>query len=372
MRYISEFRSTTRVDHLMAQIKAEIRPEQSYRLMEFCGGHTHAFFRFGLIDLLPKQIKLLHGPGCPVCVLPISRIDSAIQIAQQKDVVLCSYSDMLRVPGSNHESLLKAKSKGADVRSVYSPSDVLRIAQNHPDKIIVFFAVGFETTTPPTADLLEQCVRQNISNIKVFCNHLLTPPAVKAVLDSAGQESNASINGLIGPGHVSLITGSDPYEPLSQQYQLPISISGFEPTDLLQSILFLIKSINAEEPKCHNQYLRAVGNEGNQKAQKLMHKYFELRPSFEWRGLGMQPHSALKIRHEFRHLDAEELFPKNVSEPKIYKACECPAVLTGKKTPLDCPLFNKPCTPENPLGSCMVSSEGACAAYYHYHRHASQ
>ena len=368
MRYISEFRSGTEVASLLEQIRTSVEAKRTYRLMEFCGGHTHALFRFGLVDLLPDQIKLIHGPGCPVCVLPISRIDSAIAIAEKPNTILCSYGDMLRVPGSNQNSLLRAKARGADVRMIYSPQDAITLAQSEPDKTVVFFAVGFETTTPPTAALIDQCVKQEVTNLKVFCNHLLTPPAISSVLAQNQNEPEFALDGIIGPGHVSLITGMDIFAPIIAQCRVPIVISGLEPTDMLQSILKLIKQINAKSCILENQYSRAVTPKGNEKAKTLIEKYFELRDRFEWRGLGELEASALKIRSAFAEFDAEHIFKNVERKATPYKACECPAVLTGRKSPLECPLFDKPCTPDNPLGSCMVSSEGACSAYYQYNR----
>lgn len=366
MRYISEYRANEEVSRLLDRLQNEIDPHRTYRLMEFCGGHTHALFRFGLVDVLPEQIKLIHGPGCPVCVLPIGRIDSAIAIAEKPDTILCSYGDMLRVPGSNQDSLLRAKARGADVRMIYSPQDALSLAKAHPDKTVVFFAVGFETTTPPTAALLAQSLDEEVSNLRVFCNHLLTPPAIKSILAQNQNEPAYALDGIIGPGHVSLITGTHIYPEIVEQYKVPIVISGFEPTDMLQAILELIRQSNRSEHQVRNLYSRAVMSEGNLKAQALSEKFFKVRERFEWRGLGELPESALAIREEYSTFDAEGCFEDIERKAKPYKACECPAVLTGRKSPLDCPLFNNPCTPENPLGSCMVSSEGACSAYFQY------
>jgi len=376
MKYISEFRSGELARKIAEEIAKAVKPEREYRLMEFCGGHTHTIFRYGIPDLLPPNVRMLHGPGCPVCVLPIKRINAAIELALLPNTILCSYGDMLRVPGSAQMSLLKAKSQGADIRMIYSPAEAIKIAQSETDKQIIFFAVGFETTTPPTAVILDQANNLALKNLFIFCNHVLTPPAVKGILEPARQAGRKVLDGLIGPGHVSVITGSKPYESLAENYQVPITISGFEPLDILQSILMLVKQINTGSHQVENQYTRAVGAEGNKKAQALMAEYFELRDSFEWRGLGEMPFSALKIKAQFKHLDAEQNFPLSeaaASGSKLCgkivgdnKACECPAVLTGQKKPTQCKLFNNPCTPENPLGSCMVSSEGACAAYYAY------
>lgn len=368
MKYVNEFRDGQKAEQLAKLIAAEVTPEREYRLMEFCGGHTHTIFRYGIPDLLPSNIKMLHGPGCPVCVLPMKRIDAAIELALRPNIILCSYGDMLRVPGRARMSLLKAKSQGADVRMIYSPAEVITIAENEPDKHIIFFAVGFETTTPPTAVVLDQAIKLDIKNLFIFCNHVLTPPAIKGILEPAKQKNIKLLDGLIGPGHVSVVTGTLPYEELANFYQIPISITGFEPLDILQSIYMLIKQINTATCRVENQYTRAVNTQGNTKAQTIMSKYFELRKSFEWRGLGEMPYSAIKIKSQYEHLDAEKHFTLVERTGTDNKACECPAVLTGQKSPTDCKLFNHPCTPENPLGSCMVSSEGACAAYYTYRR----
>ena len=372
LNYISEFRQGSLAKKLSQRIAQEANSERTYRLMEFCGGHTHTLFRYGIQTLLPDNIDMLHGPGCPVCVLPMSAIDNAITLALEPNTVLCSYGDMLRVPGRKMMSLLKARAQGADVRMVYSPLEVLSIAKDHPDKSVVFFAVGFETTTPPTVAMLESAIRAGIDNLSIYCNHVLTPPAIRGILEPAKQNATSILDGLIGPGHVSVITGEKVYRSLAEDYQVPITIAGFEPLDILQSILMLVRQINSESCVVENQYQRAVNYEGNLKAQSLIRQYLSIRPSFEWRGLGEMPDSALRIRNEFKDFDAEyryaSLLTSNTPSQQAAenKACECPAVLTGQKKPSDCKLFNKPCTPENPLGSCMVSSEGACAAYYRY------
>lgn len=369
MKYLNDFRNADLAQSLIKQIQQAIHPDKIYRLMEFCGGHTHTIFRYGIPDMLPNTIQLLHGPGCPVCVLPIKRINAAIELAKQKDTVLCSYGDMLRVPGDAQTSLLKAKSQGADVRMIYSPTEVIQIAQKEPHKRIIFFAVGFETTTPPTALILEHAIKLALKNLFIFCNHVLTPPAIQGILEPDTPSEKKPIDGLIGPGHVSVITGVNMYEKLSEKYHIPIVISGFEPLDLLHSILMLIKQINQYRHETENQYTRAVQTQGNLKAQQLVHTYFDTRKSFEWRGLGEMTNSALKIRPEFSDYDAEAAFTLAIPESQENKACECPAVLRGQKKPFECKLFNKPCRPENPLGSCMVSSEGACATYYTYQKY---
>ncbi|WP_020410516.1 hydrogenase formation protein HypD [Hahella ganghwensis] len=366
MKYVDEFRDGNAARVLAEQIGAEVRPDRQYRLMEFCGGHTHTIFRCGVPDLLPDNVQMMHGPGCPVCVLPVKRIDAAVELALKHRVILCSYGDMLRVPGSQRMSLQKAKGQGADVRMLYSPADALAIAHQNPDRQVVFFAIGFETTTPPTAVILQQADQQALRNFSVFCNHVLTPPAIRGILEPARESGRSILEGLIGPGHVSLIIGSNPYRQLVDDYHLPIVVSGFEPLDLLQSIHRLIGLVNQGCCTVENQYTRAVSEQGNLRAQELMSEYFELRESFEWRGLGEMPASALRIKKRYAHLDAESRFDLTDSAGLDNKACECPAVLRAALKPTDCKLFGRSCTPENPIGSCMVSSEGACAAYYTY------
>jgi hydrogenase expression/formation protein HypD len=375
MKFIDEFRQPALAEKVLHRISEAVLPGKTYRLMEFCGGHTHTLFRYGIPSLLPDNIQMLHGPGCPVCVLPISSINKAIALAELENTILCSYGDMLRVPGSQQKSLLKARAQGADIRMLYSPLEALSLAKENPDKRVIFFAVGFETTTPPTVAVLDAAIKANISNLFIFCNHVLTPPAITGILEPARQANKSILDGLIGPGHVSVVTGSEPYVALAKKYKVPITISGFEPLDILQSILLLIEQINAGHTTVENQYSRAVSYNGNPKAQDLMAKYLTLRESFEWRGLGFMANSALKIQARYKDYDAEEQFAAIFSKLEQdtssadNKACECPAVLCGQKKPTQCKLFDNPCTPENPLGSCMVSSEGACAAYYRYRPH---
>jgi len=370
MKYISEFRDPGKAQVVLSAIKDEIDPKRHYRLMEFCGGHTHAIYRNGIPSLLPKNVEMLHGPGCPVCVLPIARIDYAIALAQMQNVILCSYGDMLRVPGTNQQSLLKVKAQGADVRMVYSVDDALRIARENPSKEVIFFAIGFETTTPPTAVILIKAKKEGLKNFSVFCNHVLTPVAMEALLqlEKSGNEKDINIDGFVGPSHVSIIIGSQAYEKIAVQYKKPIVIAGFEPLDVMHSILMLISLINSGKYGIKNQNTRAVVPEGNIKSQRMIRETLELCDKFEWRGLGWIPRSAMKIKKEYQDFDAEVRFPLTIPEGKEHKGCECGAVLRGVKKPLDCKLFAKACTPENPLGSCMVSSEGACAAYYAYGR----
>lgn len=371
MKYIAEFRDPQLAARLARSIATHAYKDRHYHLMEFCGGHTHAIYRYGLPTLLPANVNMVHGPGCPVCVLPIARIDYAIALSQQSDVIFCSYGDMLRVPGSSQKSLLHAKAQGADVRMVYAIDDALHIARQHPHKHIIFFAIGFETTTPPTAIALITAKQERLRNFTVFCNHVLTPVAMRSLL--AQPDGEIKLDGFVGPAHVSIVIGSRAYRSVADDYQKPVVISGFEPLDVLQSILMLIKLINQNHYGVYNQYKRAVLEEGNQKAQLLMTQVLELRDQFEWRGLGSIPHSALKINTAYQDFDAEIRFPMQLTGSREHRACECPAILRGVKKPTDCKLFSTICTPENPLGACMVSSEGACAAYYSYarnHHHA--
>jgi hydrogenase expression/formation protein HypD len=370
MKYIEDFRHGEFAKALADQIALHAHPEQHYQLMEFCGGHTHTIHRYGLPSLLPKNVEMIHGPGCPVCVLPIARIDNAIAIALMPNVILCSYGDMLRVPGSNRHSLLKARAEGADVRMIYSVDDALKIAQENPQKQVVFFAIGFETTTPPTAYAIKQAKVLKLTNFFVFCNHVLTPAAMDSLLHAEVNEMGrpVKLDGFVGPAHVSIVIGSQAYETVSQKYQKPIVISGFEPLDVLHSILMLIRQINEKRCEVEIQYTRAVNRKGNRLCQQTIAEILELRPNFEWRGLGFIPNSALKIRDQFAEFDAEKRFELPESTGVEHKQCECGAVLRGIKKPTDCKLFEKVCTPENPLGSCMVSSEGACAAVYAYGR----
>jgi hydrogenase expression/formation protein HypD len=371
MKYIDEFRDGALARKVAAEIARAARPERQYRLMEFCGGHTHAIFRYGIPDLLPANVQLIHGPGCPVCVLPIGRLDLAIRIARQPGTILTSYADMLRVPGSRKMSLMRAKAEGADVRMVYSATDALAIARENPGKQVVFFAIGFETTTPPTAVAVLEAQREGLSNFSVYCNHVLTPPALVHLLESRDPEDEApiAIDGFVGPAHVSVVIGTGAYEAFAEHYRKPVVISGFEPLDVLQSILMLVRQLNDGRAQIENQYSRAVTGAGNLKAQQRVAQVLEVRDRFEWRGLGEVPYSALKLRADYAAFDAEQRFGLKVIPARENAACECPAILRGAKRPVDCKVFGTLCTPENPIGSCMVSSEGACAAYYTYGRH---
>lgn len=364
MQYISEFRNGDTAQAIAKLIKNTVYPDKYYRLMEFCGGHTHAIHRYGLPSLLPDNVEMIHGPGCPVCVLPISRIDYAIALAMMPNTILCSYGDMLRVPGSDQRSLFKAKADGADVRIVYSVKDALQIARDNPSRQVIFFAIGFETTTPPTAMALIMAKKENLMNFSVFCNHVMTPVAMEHLLQN--EEAHINLDGFIGPAHVSIIVGSNAYQNVAVRYKKPIVISGFEPLDLMHSILLLIEQINANKIGVENQYTRAVNSNGNLKSQQVIQQTLSVRDTFEWRGLGMIPYSAMQIHNDYGEFDAEKRFPMILQPGKEHKACECAAILRGVKKPKDCKLFATVCTPENPFGSCMVSSEGACAAYYAY------
>jgi hydrogenase expression/formation protein HypD len=370
MKYVDEFRDPALARNLAASLRAEADPARRYRFMEFCGGHTHALARYGVLDLLPPNLRMVHGPGCPVCVLPVGRIDMAVQLALQRGVMLCSYGDVMRVPASQGLSLQRAKARGADIRMVYSPADALQLARAHPQREVVFLAIGFETTTPPSALVLRQAAREGIGNFSLLCNHVLTPPAIAHVLQSpeSTQDGTLPLDGLVGPAHVSIVIGSAPYEPFAQAWHKPVVISGFEPLDLMQSILMLLRQVNEGRAELENQFTRAVTRQGNRAAQALVAETFERRESFEWRGLGEVPHSALQIRPEFAAFDAERRFALHYQPVPDHKQCDCGAILRGVKQPADCKLFATVCTPDNPLGSCMVSSEGSCAAHYSYGR----
>ncbi|SDW38658.1 hydrogenase expression/formation protein HypD [Nitrosomonas oligotropha] len=370
MKYIDEFRAGALARQIAAKIASEAGPGRDYHFMEFCGGHTHAISRFGIVDLLPVNVHMIHGPGCPVCVLPIGRVENAIQLAQMPGLILCSYGDMLRIPATNGMSLLKAKAQGADIRMVYSSADAIKIAQENPQRQVVFFAIGFETTTPPTAVAIQQAQILGLNNFTVFCNHVLTPSAISHILQSpeVRQFGLVPLDGFIGPAHVSVIIGSQPYEYFAEEFQKSVVIAGFEPLDVMQAILMLIRQINAGRAEVENEFTRAVSPAGNRKAQSLVAEVFELRRTFEWRGLGWVPYSALKIKSSYADFDAEQRFRISTISIADNKACECGAILRGVKRPQDCKIFGTVCTPENPVGSCMVSSEGACAAHYSYGR----
>lgn len=370
MKYIDEFRDGEVAQSIARAIKAEADPGCTYHIMEFCGGHTHAISRYGLEDLLPANVRMIHGPGCPVCVLPVGRIDAAIWLAKQPGVTLVTYGDMLRVPGSKRLSLLKAKAEGADVRMVYSTMDAIKLASANPDRQVVFFAIGFETTTPPTAVAIKQAQALGLGNFSVFCNHVLTPSAITQILDSpeVRELGTVKLDAFIGPAHVSTIIGSRPYEYFAEEYQRPVVIAGFEPLDVMQAVRMLVRQINDGRFEVENEFARAVTRDGNEKAKSLVADMFELRRVFEWRGLGLVPYSALRLKEPYAAWDAERRWDVPQDSPPDNKACECGAILRGVKKPTDCKLFGTVCTPENPMGSCMVSAEGACAAHWTYGR----
>lgn len=369
VRYVEEFRDRTLARAIATGIAAAADKGRDYHLMEFCGGHTHAIFRYGVQDLLPPNVHMIHGPGCPVCVLPVGRMDHALQLARNHKVILCTYGDLLRVPGRDRMTLLKAKAAGADVRMVYSSLDALKIAQENPRRPVVFFAIGFETTTPPTAVVLMQARVLGLANFAVHCNHVLTPSAIQGILAGADADRKGlKVDGFVGPAHVSAVIGSKPFEAFAGRNGHPIVIAGFEPLDVMQAILMLIRQLNEGRAEVENEYTRVVSCEGNRKAQDVIAQAFEIRESFEWRGLGTIPNSALRIRDSYGEFDAERRFDLTEASVPDHRACECAAILRGVKKPPECRIFGIGCTPENPVGSCMVSSEGACAAYYSFGR----
>lgn len=357
---INSFKNPEHIKALSLQIKKEAR--EKLNIMEICGGHTHTIMKYGLMQLLPQQIEFVHGPGCPVCIMPKERIDEAIELAKQPNVILVTLGDMIRVPGSKI-SLQDLRAEGYDIRALYSPLDTLKIAKENPDKTVVFFAIGFETTTPMSAVLVEKVVKENIKNILFHINHVLVPPPIHAIMSEG-----AKIDAFLGPSHVSVITGYDIFTPIVQKYKTPVVVSGFEPSDVLESVLRIVREFNEGRCEVENEYSRAVSKKGNIKAQKLMEKYFDIRESFRWRGLGEIPKSALKMKSSFLELDAEVVFASKLSKNPIndHKLCMCADILKGRAKPFDCKVFAKACTPKTPIGSCMVSSEGACAAYFKY------
>ncbi len=361
MRFVDEFREPELIIKTADEIRRLAGTKRHYRFMEVCGGHTHSIYRFGLKDLLPSNIELVHGPGCPVCVLPMGRIDDGLAIGQQPNVIFTAFGDMMRVPGTSG-SPLEHKARGMDVRIVYSPTDALKLARHNPDKHVMFFAIGFETTGPSTALTLMRAKAQGIRNFSVFCNHVTIIPAIRAILDSPDMR----IDAFVGPGHVSTVIGCRPYLWIANTEGKPIVVTGFEPLDILQSIAMLLRQLNQNNVTVENQYKRAVPWEGNRAALKAMSEVFELRPYFEWRGLGFISQSALRLREPYAEWDAERRFSVpgiRVTDPK---AAQCGEVLKGVLKPQQCKLFGKECTPEHPVGALMVSSEGSCAAFYNY------
>jgi len=370
MKYVDEYRDGKLARKLATAIAEAVDPAHAYHFMEFCGGHTHAISRYGLEDLLPANVRMVHGPGCPVCVLPVGRIDMAIALAERPEVTLCTYGDLMRVPGSHGTSLLRAKAAGCDIRMVYSTLDALAIAEAEPSREVVFLAIGFETTTPPTALALKLAIAKQLTNFTVFCNHVLTPPAIRGILEHPDIDGlqGPKLDGFIGPAHVSAVIGADAFAEFAAEFKKPVVVAGFEPLDVMQSILMLIRQVNEGRHDVENQYIRAVTGEGNRIAQAEVANYFELREDFEWRGFGRVPASGLRLRKEFAVFDAELRFGLAEISAADNPACECGTILRGIKRPHDCKLFGTLCTPETPMGSCMVSSEGACAAHWTYGR----
>jgi hydrogenase expression/formation protein HypD len=362
VKFVDEYRDPVTARRLIARI-GDLAGDDHFKFMEVCGGHTHTIYRHGIEHVLPETVELVHGPGCPVCVIPMGRVDDAIAIAETPGVIFTSFGDMMRVPGS-HGNLLAAKARGADVRFVYSPLDALQIAVENPDRSVVFFAVGFETTAPSTAVTLLHARKNRVMNFHVFSNHVTIVPPIKAILESP----DLRLDGFLGPGHVSTVVGNRPYRFVSERYGKPLVTAGFEPLDILQAIVMLLLQIREGRCEVENQYSRVVRDAGNPRALQILAEVFELRPHFEWRGLGFISQSALKLRSEFAEWDAElryEVPGVRVADPK---ACQCGEVLKGVIKPWECKVFGTACTPETPIGTCMVSSEGACAAYYNFGR----
>ncbi len=367
MRFVDEYRDPELAQMLGRQITALCEPGRHYKLMEVCGGHTHTIYRYGVQDHLPESIELVHGPGCPVCVIPMGRVDDGIALAEKDGVILTCFGDMMRVPGGRG-SFLDANARGADIRMVYSPLDALRIARQNPDRQVVFYAIGFETTAPSTALTVQRAAAEGIDNFSVFCSHVTIVPAIKAILDSP----DLRLDAFIGPGHVSTVIGCRPYEWITRDFGMPLVCSGFEPLDLLQSVYMIMKQLAAGSATVENQYSRVVPYDGNPAALTVLADVFTLRPFFEWRGLGSIAHSALALAPKYAHFDAERRYDLpgvRVADPK---ACQCGEVLKGVLKPWECKVFGTACTPETPIGTCMVSSEGACAAYYNYGQYAKQ
>jgi hydrogenase expression/formation protein HypD len=364
MKFLDEYRDA-RIARTLAKQIAE-RTTQDWVLMEICGGQTHTIMRYGLDELLPKQIELVHGPGCPVCVTPLETIDKAIALALRPEVILVSYGDMLRVPGS-HSDLFRAKAQGADVRIAYSPMEAINIARANRDRKVVFLAIGFETTAPANAMAAWQAKREGLTNLSLLVSHVLVPPAIRALM--ATPENR--VQGFIAPGHVCTIMGYSEYESLVDDFNVPIVVGGFEPVDLLEAVLMLVKQLESGEARVENQYVRSVSYKGNERAQEVMREVFAIADQ-KWRGIGMIPMSGLQLSPAYADYDANRIFDLQLISAEEPAECISALVLQGLKKPTDCPAFAMRCTPENPLGAPMVSAEGACAAYYHYRRHAAK
>jgi hydrogenase expression/formation protein HypD len=367
VRFVDEFRDAELGRVLAGEVLSLVEPGRHYKVMEVCGGHTHSIYKYGVDDLLPTNVELVHGPGCPVCVIPMGRVDDGIAIAHEPNVIFTCFGDMLRVPGSKG-TLLEAKARGADVRMVYSPLDALRIAKENPDREVVFFAIGFETTAPSTALTMRRAKAERVENFSCMCNHVTIIPPLRALLDSP----DLRLDGFIGPGHVATVVGARPFEFIPADYGKPLVIAGFEPLDLLQAIHMILAQLAERRCEVENQYKRVVPYEGNLAALEALADVFELRPHFEWRGLGFISQSALKLSDAYSDFDAERRYPVpgvRVADPK---ACQCGEVLKGVIKPWECKVFGTACTPDHAIGTCMVSPEGACAAYYNYGRFARE
>jgi hydrogenase expression/formation protein HypD len=368
MKYVDEFRDPAKARILLREIeqlvdRIETSRHRPLQIMEVCGGHTHSIFRYGLKQMLPAQVEFVHGPGCPVCVLPMGRVDDCVALAERPEVIFTTFGDAMRVPGSR-KSLMQAKADGANVRMVYSPLDALKLAQENPNREVIFFGLGFETTMPSTALTVLEAKRQGIRNFSLFCNHITIIPTIKAILDSP----DLHLDGFLGPGHVSMVIGTAPYQFIAGHYRKPIVIAGFEPLDILQSLWMVLKQIAEGRAEVENQYARIVPNEGNANSLTAVAEVFELREFFEWRGLGSIDHSGVRMRAAYADYDAERKFTVpnlKIADPK---SCQCGEVLKGVLKPQECKVFGTACTPETPLGALMVSSEGACAAYYNFGR----
>lgn len=368
MRFVDEFRDPKLGRKLIAEIEklaveAGGTADRPIKLMEICGGHTHSVFKFGLNEVLPEELELVHGPGCPVCVLPVGRVDDALAIVEAPGVIFATFGDAMRVPGSK-KSLLQAKAEGADIRTVYSPADALQLAVDHPDRDVVFFALGFETTAPSSALTVRQAAEMGVENFFLFCNHITIVPTIKALLDAP----DLDLDGFVGPGHVTMVIGTHPYEFISRDYGKPFVVSGFEPLDVLQSIHMILRQRVEGRCEVENQYSRLVSDEGNAVALAALDEVFEARPFFEWRGLGSIDHSGLQLTETYRSFDAEGKYAVPALSVADPKACQCGEVLTGVIKPWECKVFGTACTPQKPIGACMVSSEGSCAAYYNHGR----
>jgi hydrogenase expression/formation protein HypD len=366
MKYVDEFRDRDQAHALTAEIarvldRIPVARERPLQIMEVCGGHTHSIFRYGLEGLLPGNLELVHGPGCPVCVLPIGRVDDCIAIASHPGVIFTTFGDAMRVPGSRR-SLLEAKADGLDIRMVYSPMDALALARRHPDREVVFFGLGFETTMPSTALTILAAASEGARNFSVFSNHITIVPTLKAILDSPA----LALDGFLGPGHVSTVIGTAPFEFVARHYRRPLVVAGFEPLDVLQAIWMVLVQLADGRAEVENQYARVVAHAGNRQALAAVAEVYELRPFFEWRGLGSIDHSGVRIRPAFAAFDAEARYAVPNAQIADPKACQCGEVLKGVLRPHECKVFGTACTPETPVGALMVSSEGACAASYQY------